>query len=193
MMYIPNTFKISDQEALNFIQANAFGQLISRHNGRTVSSHLPFLIDKNKKLLSCHLAKINPQWQDLEQQEVLISFLGPHDYISPSWYQAGGVPTWNYQAVHVYGQVKIIQNTEQLQQMVNQLSHIYESGFKQPWQPDYNPAMLKAIVGVEIAITEIQGKYKLSQNKSLQDQQNIAKQLKLKNSALAKSMTSQPG
>jgi len=187
-MYIPKSFKITEKEAFTFILSNAFGQLISTHQGRLVSSHLPFLIDQKQNLLSCHLAKANPQWQQLENQEVLVSFQGPHDYISPSWYQSGGVPTWNYQAVHVYGQVKIIHHADRLKKLVNQLTEIYESNFKQPWLPEYNPAMLKAIVGVEISITEIQGKYKLSQNKSQQDQTNVIQQLKSQASELAESM-----
>jgi transcriptional regulator len=140
-MYLPDHFNISDQdEIFSFLQANAFGQLISLQDKRITSSHLPFLIAAERKHLQCHLARQNPQWRQLEGQQVLITFQGPHDYVSPSWYQTAGVPTWNYQAV-------------------------------------YRDAMLKAIIGVEIEIAEIQCKYKLSQNRSETDRRQVIDQL----------------
>jgi len=177
-MYVPDHFKISDQEEIfSFLQANAFGQLISLQDNRLTSSHLPFLIADDRKRLKCHLARQNSQWQQLAGQQVLITFQGPHDYISPSWYQNAGVPTWNYQAVHVYGNCRVFDATEELAEVVEALSARYESSFESPWEPRYRDAMLKAIIGVEIDIDEIQCKYKLSQNRPAEDQQGVIEKL----------------
>lgn len=177
-MYVPDHFKISDQEEIfSFLQANAFGQLISLHDNRLTSSHLPFLISDDRKRLLCHLARQNSQWQQLAGQQLLVTFQGPHDYISPSWYQNAGVPTWNYQAVHVYGSCRVFDAADELAAVVEALSDRYESGFDSPWKPKYRDAMLKAIIGVEIDIDEIQCKYKLSQNRPAEDQQGVIEKL----------------
>ncbi len=177
-MYVPDHFKVSEEdEIFAFIDSNAFGQLISIDAGRPYASHLPFLIAKDHKIMHCHLARQNPHWQQIVGQQVLITFLGPHDYVSPSWYQNPGVPTWNYQAVHIYGHCRILDTDEAVAEIVEALSARYESGFEKPWQPKYRDAMLKAIIGVEITIDEIQCKYKLSQNRPTADQQSVVEQL----------------
>jgi len=189
-MYLPEHFKVSEQdEIFAFIAANAFGQLISIDEQRPFASHLPFLIANDRKTLLCHLARQNPQWQSLADQQALITFLGPHDYISPSWYENPGVPTWNYQAVHIYGNCRVFDAAAELARLVDTLSERYESGFDNPWQPQYRDAMLKAIVGVEITIDEIQCKYKLSQNRPITDQQGVIDHLQQSGSkALAEAM-----
>ena len=189
-MYIPRHFEICDSEEIfSFIEANAFGQLISTVAGRHFSSHLPFLVSEDGRKIICHLARTNPQHSEITGQEVLLSFTGPHDYISPSWYSGPGVPTWNYQAVHVYGQAREFDDTSELKKLVETLTHKYESRFDQPWQPNYQAAMLGAIVGIEITISEVQCKYKLSQNRSAQDQRKVIEKLKSIGSAeLAEAM-----
>jgi len=191
-MYIPAPFKVNDDnETSRFIENNAFGQLISNSDGRLVSTHLPFLLSDDKTKLVAHLAKQNPQTQDIEGQEVLVSLQGPHGYISPSWYLELGVPTWDYQAAHVYGYCKTFTEHDALKQLVDALTNKYEATQESPWQPEYNTNMLKAIVGIEIEITEIQCKYKLSQNRSKEDQANVIEQLKQQGSnQLAKAMQS---
>ena len=178
-MYIPKHFEVTDvEEICAFVKAHAFGQITSSVQGRLFTSHIPFLIDDDLLRICGHLARQNPQWESLEDQEVLVTFLGPHDYISPSWYQSPGVPTWNYQAVHFYGHCKAIHETEQLKQIVNLLTHTYESTQSEPWQATYTESMLKNIVGLEIQITEIQCKYKLSQNRSMADRERVSVQLR---------------
>jgi transcriptional regulator len=173
-MYVPDHFKVEDNEEIfSFIDANAFGQLISVVDDRPFASHLPFLITEDRKSLQCHLARSNPHWQNLEGKPVLVTFLGPHDYISPSWYKQAGVPTWNYQAVHIYGRGRVFDDAGPLADLVEALSHRYESAFETPWQPKYREAMLKAIIGVEITIDEVQAKYKLSQNRPVADQAGV--------------------
>lgn len=189
-MYVPDHFKVLDTEEIySFLQANAFGQLVSLEQGRLSASHLPFLIAEDRRSLLCHLARQNPQWQTLENQQVLVTFQGAHDYISPGWYQNPGVPTWNYQAVHVYGKCRVFETPAELAEVVEALSHNYESAFETPWQPQYRDAMLKAIIGVEIEIDEIQCKYKLSQNRPAADHQPVIDKLEeLGSEAMVKAM-----
>lgn len=173
-MYIPQHFEVTDkQQMLTFIKANSFGQLISTVQGRLFSTHLPFIVGRDNHALICHLAKANPQWKNIKEQEVLVSFQGPHDYVSPSWYCSPGVPTWNYQTVHVYGRAHLISDKEALKNIVNNLTEKYESSFSTPWKPEYKETLLGAIVGIEISIDEIQGKYKLSQNRPEIDRKEI--------------------
>ncbi len=177
-MYIPKHFEITDEtEIFAFIEENAFGQLISQVDSRLFSTHVPFLLSDDKTKLIGHLARQNPQHSGLEGQEVLVTLGGPHDYISPAWYATPGVPTWNYQAVHIYGGCKVFRDAEQLKDLVDALTNKYESAFEKPWLPEYNSSMLNAIVGVEISINEIQCKYKLSQNRSSLDKTQVIKQL----------------
>ena len=189
-MYIPKQFEVTNkEEVLSFIEANAFGQLISNVKHRLFSSHIPFLLSDDKTKIIGHLSRQNPQYEELAGQEVLITLEGPHDYISPSWYFTSGVPTWNYQAVHIYGHCQVFHCVEQLKEVVDALTNKYEESFQEPWQPNYKASMLKAIVGVEVTISEIQCKYKLSQNRSNKDQEETIKQLNLLGSTkLAKAM-----
>jgi transcriptional regulator len=179
-MHIPKHFEVTDSdEIFSFIEENAFGQLISRVDGRLFSTHLPFLVSKDRTRIIAHLARQNPQLTEIEGQEVLITFQGPHDYISPSWYSGPGVPTWNYQSVHVYGKCKVFNEYGRLKEVVESLTNQYESGFEKPWRPEYKATMLDAIAGVEIVISEVQCKYKLSQNRSADDQNLVIDKLKI--------------
>ena len=104
IMYNPPHFEIINQEEIfAFIEANAFGQLISSVEGRLFSTHLPILVAADHSRLLGHMAKANPQWRDIDGQEVLITLPGPHDYISPSWYCSSGVPTWCTQGLNDLG------------------------------------------------------------------------------------------
>lgn len=188
-MYIPSHFKIDDREIMDqFIRDNSFGVLVSLEDGAPVASHLPFHYHEDGTLL-CHVAKANPQWRDLEGQKVLIIFPGPHAYVSPTWYEGAGVPTWNYQAVHVVGEASSFQDEDRLTELVRTLSALHESGSETPWEGEFDTRMLKAIVGIQIRIEQIQGKFKLSQNKSSQDRRNVIDQLdKQGETALARQM-----
>jgi len=190
IMYTPAHFEVTERkEALAFIKAHAFGQLISMVEDRLFSSHLPFLLNDNEDKLLCHVAKQNPQWLAIEQQEVLLTFQGEHDYVSPTWLESAGVPTWNYQAVHVYGSAKTVTEPVALKAMVDALTNEHESVMKTPWTPEYKASLLNAIVGIEISIDDIQCKYKLSQNKSERDQVLVADALEERGSTqLSKAM-----
>jgi transcriptional regulator len=177
-VYIPKSFAVTNKtEIFAFFEANAFGQLISNVGGKLFSTHMPFLLSHDRTKIVGHLALQNPQHTDLNGQEVLVTLQGPHDYISPSWYASPGIPTWNYQAVHVYGKASVFSSAEKLRTVVEDLTEKYESTRPQPWSPEYNVAKLNAIVGVEITISEIQCKYKLSQNRSVQDRTQVVAHL----------------
>ncbi|WP_317929821.1 FMN-binding negative transcriptional regulator [Halioxenophilus sp. WMMB6] len=194
-MYIPSHFHIGEQETIvDFIAANGFGELISQVDGRPFATPMPFLLSDDQQTLLGHLAIQNPQAEQLaeSEQEVLVTLSGPHAYISPTWYTTPGVPTWNYQTVHIYGRCQTFNDAARLQRVVAKLSQQYESALPEPWQADYNPAMLRAIVGIEIKITEWQCKFKLSQNRSLADRTLVADKLsEAGNTALAMAMREQ--
>ncbi len=189
-MYTPKYFQVTDEvEIFSFIEKNAFGQLIATVGNRMSATHLPFLVSEDRSRLFAHLAIQNPQASELEGREVLVTFAGPHDYISPTWYTSPGVPTWNYQAVHVYGNVTILNDSSEKRWVVDELSKKYESFNAEPWVPDYKDTMLGAIVAFEINITETQCTYKLSQNKSAQDRAQVIDKLKgIGSTALAEAM-----
>jgi len=191
-MYVPRHFEINDtDEIFAFIENNAFGQLISTVEGRLFSTHLPVLLGAERDRLLGHLARANPQWKDLQGQEVLITLQGPHDYISPAWYSTPGVPTWNYQALHVYGTCQVFDQTARLKAVVDSLTDKFETNFDEPWKPEYQESMLKGIVGIEVIITEIQCKFKLNQNRSKDDQSRVSRQLEAKGAhALSRAMNS---
>ena len=177
-MFNPDYFKIDDrEEMLAFLSANNFGVLVSQRDGDLCASHIPFLPNADASFLHCHLARANPQWQQLEGQRVLVALQGPHDYVSPTWYQAPGVPTWNYQALHIYGTCRVFDDADELSQLVNALAAHHEAGSDNPWQPDYSDKMLRGIVGIEIAVDEMQCKYKLSQNRPAADHAPVIEQL----------------
>lgn len=197
-MYIPKHFEVTDKEEISaFIEANAFGQLVSSVDGRPFVTHLPFLLSEDQRTLTGHLARQNPQCKYLEREDVLVTLQGPHDYVSPAWFSSPGVPTWNYQAVHIYGNCTLVRAPEKLQEIVEALTAKYEQALAvsghTPWEIEYRPEMLSAIVGFELAISEIQCKYKLSQNRSEQDRSQVAAALgALGSTDLADSMQKPP-
>lgn len=173
-MFIPNKFKITEESTfLSFIEKNAFGQLVSMVDEKIFSTHIPFFLSDDKQSLFAHLAKANPQAQAIDKQQALVTLQGAHGYVSPTWYAEAGVPTWNYQAVHIRGACRVFDDADALHDVVLRLTDIYESGSEQPWQANFKPAMLRGIVGVEIVIDDIQCKFKLSQNRSLKDREQV--------------------
>jgi transcriptional regulator len=178
-MYIPNHFRESDERVLaEFIDAYSFGTLVTVEGALPFASHLPFLHDREGRTLHAHVARGNPQWQHIAANaDVLVMFQGPHGYVSPTWYAAPGVPTWNYTAVHVYGRARVLDDAAATGRHVEKLAARFERGSAAPWVPDYDARRLAGIVGVEIAIGEIQGKFKLSQNRSAEDRTRVVARL----------------
>ena len=175
----------NEPEIVEFIKKNAFATLVSQAKGRSWATHIPFVLEKNKEgnaILSGHIAKANPQWKDIaEQDEVLVIFQGPHAYISPSWYNHENVPTWNYLAVHVYGKVRIIEG-EELMAHLKSLVDVYETGRPnrvsvETMSESYVQGQVRALVGIEVEIKDVQASAKLSQNRDDVNYQNIVSKL----------------
>jgi transcriptional regulator len=180
-VYIPEHFRLRhDADALTFMCANPFAILISTTADGPYATHLPLFVrtEANKVFLRGHVAKANPHWRYLEQQaQCMTIFHGPHSYISPTNYIAReSVPTWNYAAVHVYGNARLLTSSEDLHQMLDELMGSFEPAYREQWEglsSAFRENMLRQIVGFEIAATKIEGKFKLSQNRPRQDQANV--------------------
>ena len=185
-MYVPKANRIEDEARVaRFVHEYGFGIVISHGENGLCASHLPILFDEDGSgpgTLRSHMARANPQWRDFESgKEVLCIFAGPHAYISPSWYvEQHTVPTWNYATVHVYGIPRIV-DAAALKKIVCDTTDKYESGMPVPWimplSEQEMDAMLKAIVGFSIEITRVQGKFKLGQNRSREDQESMQRAL----------------
>lgn len=184
-MYIPTAFREDDIVTLHkLMREYSFATLITQQDGVPLASHLPFLLDVERGTygtLLGHMACGNSQWRTFEEnQEALVIFQGPHAYITPSWYEAElAVPTWNYAAVHAYGVPHLIEDKTELYSLLQTLVQTHEAGFEKPWAfeslpDDYVQKMMQAIVGFEIPITRLEGKFKLNQNRSVSDQARVA-------------------
>lgn len=181
--YVPRHFRLDDPAALDaFVAANAFGTLVSAGAAGLSVSHLPFLPERGgdgRLRLLGHVARANAHWQELEGAgEILVVFSGPHAYVSPSWYaNHPSVPTWNYAVVHARGRATILP-PERLPALLDRLSRQYEEGRPAPWRMQDLPAeftgkMLAAIVGFEIVVERLEGKFKLSQNRRPEDVEGV--------------------
>jgi transcriptional regulator len=194
-MYIPKAFREDDILTLHtFMRTYSFATLITQHEGVPFATHLPFLLDTGRGphgTLLAHMARANPQWHDFNSaQEVLVIFQGPHAYISPSWYEVElSVPTWNYAAVHAYGFPRLIEEREELYTLLKTLIQTHEAHFEKPWPfqlpGDYLQKMMSGIAGFEIEITRLEGKFKLSQNRSATERENVIASLQESSDTLA--------
>jgi transcriptional regulator len=185
-MYIPKSFSENDLHVLHrFMQEHNFAILVSQMDNELAATHLPLIIDKSRGeygTLLGHMAKANPQWKTITERESLVIFQGPHTYISPSWYETTpSVPTWNYTTVHAYGTPRLVDNPETIKGMLAALVDYHESSFSPAWEmelpDDYLHKMMQAIVAFEIPITRLEGKFKLSQNRSEEDQARVTETL----------------
>ena len=183
MVYLPPLFTETREEVLlAHIERQDFGLLVTHGLAGLITSQIPFLVKRRDGALYLqgHLARANPQVADFDGGvEALAIFTGPHAYISPSWYEAGpAVPTWNYATVHAYGPARRIEDAAWLRDLVRRLSERHEALEPMPWDmqklpEDYVQSMLKGIVGVEIAVSRLEGKFKLSQNRPATDRPRI--------------------
>jgi transcriptional regulator len=197
-MYIPEHFRLRhDGDALAFMRANPFAILISNSESGPYATHLPLFVASKasdngsdaKLVLRGHVSKANPHWRYLEQQpQCLTIFHGPHAYISPSNYGAReSVPTWNYAAVHVYGSAQLFSSPDELDTMLHELIGTFEPAYRDQWESlssTFRENMLRQIVGFEIVATKIEGKFKLSQNRTRQDQANVMASLDKSNDSV---------
>lgn len=185
-MYIPKRFKVEDDhEVWSFMKNHSFATLVTTKEGRPVATHIPVIVrrEEERLFISGHVAYGNPQWRSFEDaDEALVIFQGPHAYISSSWYEQEQVPTWNYQAVHVYGTIRQQSDTE-LRIDLKELMSTYEQHREHPvlWET-VTPALLereiRGIVGFVVEVMEVQAAYKMSQNRNAHDYANIVEQLR---------------
>jgi transcriptional regulator len=197
-MYLPQAFREDDLSTLQaFMQQYSFATLITQHDGAPYASHLPLLFRQEGPCgtLVGHMARANPQWRDFATgQEVLAIFHGPHVYVSPSWYGVHpSVPTWNYAVVHAYGTPHLITDNAALYNALRDLVRTFEAPSAQPWAfelpDDYVQSMMQGIVGFTLRLTRLEGKYKLSQNRSPEDQQRVTAALQTQGDALSSAVS----
>ena len=185
-MYVPTAFEQTDRNTLDdFIEAHGFGLLVSTSDGEPTATHLPFLLERDagpQGNLIGHMARANPQWQNLAGKDVLAVFAGPHAYVSPSWYQSDEVvPTWNYVAVHAYGKCQLVEDQAGLTRILKASVATFERWMPKPWtidvESEYFNQLVRAVVGFRIEIGRLEGKWKLSQNHPRERRERVANAL----------------
>lgn len=197
-MYTPKHFEVRDPELLfALMERFSFAALVTIDAGVPVATHLPYLIERERGaqgVLTSHMARANRQWQTFRaRQEVLTIFQGDHGYISPSWYaQHPSVPTWNYMVVHAYGVPRLIDDAAALA-MLERVIGKHEAGYARPWSMDHEHAtrQLRGIVAFEIEVTRLEGKFKLSQNRSERDQRQVIEALRASADPLEQALAQQ--
>ena len=192
-MYLPRAFRENDARVLHeFIRAHPLATFVVTDADGLCANHFPMLIetgDDGKCVLRGHVARANPVWRSLrDHPQALAIFRDPGLYITPSWYpskQETGqvVPTWNYAAVHVNGAARAIEDPQWLRSFLTRLTDANEGGRASPWKitdapQAYVERMLRAIVGIELAIARIEGKWKVSQNRTAKDAQGVVSGLR---------------
>ena len=202
-MYEPPLHREDDlarQHAL--IRARPLGLLVSHGPHGLIANALPFLVDPAASrlgTLSAHMARANPQWRDLlKSPEALVVFQGADHYVSPSWYATKQethkvVPTWNYVMVQARGAAKVIEDDEWLSRQIAALTRAQEDARQRPWAVSDAPAdfialQRKAIVGIEIEIADVRGKWKTSQNRNAGDRAGVAAGLEALGDEAARAM-----
>ena len=183
-MYISKLYREEDREKiLEFIRQNEFATLVTYDGEKPTASHLLMEVmeDGEQLFVNGHMSKANPLWKTFEKNaEVLVIFQGAHTYISPTWYNHVNVPTWNYQAVHVYGSPRIISDHDETYNLLEKLieRHEAKSQYKLETLPqDFVEKEMKGIVAFQIEVTRIEANYKLSQNRDDEDYHNVIARL----------------
>jgi len=183
-MYIPKINLATDQtEILDFMRRFSFATIITSTDNYPTATHLPFLVTirDEQVVLTAHFARANDQWKTIENNAVLVIFSEPHAYISTKNYDHElNVPTWNYIAVHAYGQGKIIFEEAQVFNILEATINNYENSYRRQWDSfpeDYKVKMSKGIVAFEILVTDLQAKKKLSQNRTETERTQIIETL----------------
>lgn len=191
-MYLPKHFEETRVEVLHeLIHAHPLGALVALTPGGLAANHIPFEVEPEPApfgTLRGHVARANPLWREFARDvEVLAIFQGPGTYVSPAWYPtkretAKVVPTWNYAVVHVHGPLRVIEDRAWLRAFVEKLTNRHETGRPEPWKitdapAEYIDKQLGAIIGLEIPITRLVGKWKVSQNRPAPDRDGVVEGL----------------
>lgn len=188
-MYNPRSYRNENVEALlALMRRYNFATLFTHRSGESFVTHIPFLVDPERGpsgTLVAHMARANPHWKAFAgAAPSLVVFMGPHAYISPSWYrEQETVPTWNYAVVHASGAPQLVEDDARLRAMVMRLVENHEAPLGHPWDvrgaESVIDAELAGIVGFEIPIDRLEGKFKLNQNRSREDQEGVIAALEL--------------
>jgi transcriptional regulator len=190
-MYLPKSFEPPDANALQHVmRAHPFAALVTMTSQGLDANHLPFVFDSEPSphgTLRGHVARANPVWRECGGADVLVIFHGPDSFITPSWYptkqETGSVvPTWNYVVVHAHGRVRVIEDRDWLRTHVETLTNRHEGTREAPWAvsdapADYIEKLVGAIVGIEMPIARLTGKWKLSQNRTERDRAGVVEGL----------------
>jgi len=191
-MYIPKHFEETRAPLLHaLVEAHPFCTLVTMGTGGLMASHIPMVLEHDgasSGVLQGHVSRANSQWKEFTPEvEALAIFVGPDHYITPTWYAEKAetgrvVPTWNYAVVHAYGRLRVVEDAAWLRRHVEALTKTHETGMARPWKVDDAPedfvsAMVKGIVGLELAVTRMEGKWKASQNRSERDRRGVAEGL----------------
>jgi transcriptional regulator len=182
-MYLPAHFEETRVDVLHALVRNhPLGLLVTQGPGGLQANSIPFLIDAEPApsgTLRAHVARANPVWREAADSDVLVVFQGPQAYVSPGWYPSKAehgkaVPTWNYVMVQARGRLRAVEDAAWLHALVSRLTATHEASQARPWAvtdapPAYIDTMLRAIVGIEIELTALTGKWKVSQNRSAAD------------------------
>jgi len=181
-MYIPPRHRETDQRSIvDFMKKYSFAAMVTSGDGVPIATHVPFIVEERdgSVFLLTHIARANDQWKDFSGRRVLVIFLEPHAYVSATFYDSKeDVPTWNYVAVHAYGTATIIDTREGIEALFEKTFDFYDPSFHEQWKNDlseeYKTKLINRIVACEIAVTDLQGKKKLSQNYSPHEVNRIA-------------------
>lgn len=183
-MYTPKHNREDDREKLySFMKEYSFATLVTSHNGVPKATHLPFLVEMNTDAprLWAHMAKANDQWKDFsDASELLVIFQEPHAYVSPKNYEKHlSVPTWNYVAVHAYGHARIMDGAEEKLELLERMIRHLDEGYLKQWDglpEQFKKEKMSGIVAFEIDVTRLQGRFKLSQDRTISEQQRIVEE-----------------
>jgi transcriptional regulator len=181
-MYTQKHNREDDRAKLySFMKEYSFATLVTSHDGVPKATHLPFLVETNTDALRlrAHMAKANDQWRDFsDTKELLVIFQEPHAYVSPKHYEQHlSVPTWNYVAVHAYGHARIMDAPEDKLRLLERMIRHLDEGYLTQWDglpEQFKKEKMSGIVAFEIDVTRLQGRFKLSQDRTATEQQTIA-------------------
>jgi transcriptional regulator len=194
-MYISKLNQVSDKsQIVSFMKRFSFATIVSTIDEVPQATHLPFTVMYEDGIitLNAHFAKANPQWKNIEGQKALVIFAEPHAYISPKHYdKSESVPTWNYYAVHAYGDCTLVKDRSNAVRSLEDMIVAYEADYKPQWDSladNYKDKMLNGIVAFTMTVTEIQGSQKMSQNKTVEEQERIISTLKASDESTVNAM-----
>lgn len=194
-MYVPTHFAMDEAAARGLMRRNPFALLVSHGPEGLAGTHLPTVVrdEAGALVIEAHLARANPHWRALAAApgtQVMIVYQGAEAYIRPGWYPSKAehgkvVPTWNYDSVHVYGRATMIEDGDWLVRHVSEMSDQLEGRYELPWSTadapeSYIPALARGIVGISVAVTRVEGKSKMSQNRPMPDREGVVAGLEVR-------------